>query len=409
MSARRVAFILKGWPRLSETFIAQEIRALERRGLPIDIWSLRHPTDRATHPVHAEVAAPVRYLPEYLRDEPERVRAALRHCRTLPAFDDLLALWGRDFARDRTTNRLRRLGQACVLAAELPAETAHLHAHFLHTPASVTRYAALLRGLPWSVSAHARDIWTTPEAELADKLADCRWAVTCTAANAAFLGRLAPPGRVELVYHGLDLSRFPPPPTRAPNPVPVILSVGRAVEKKGYPVLLQALARLPGDWRFVHVGGGPMLDDMKALAGELGIAGRVTWHGALAQTAVLDALRQADIFVLSSRIAADGDRDGLPNVLVEAQSQRLAVLASQVSAIPELVIDGRTGLLVPPDDPAALAGGLRQLLADPALRARLGAAGERRVRQEFDLDTCIDRLAIRFGLPATKRHGEMTA
>ncbi|MEC9347209.1 MAG: glycosyltransferase [Pseudomonadota bacterium] len=398
--ARRVAFVLKGWPRLSETFIAQEIRALERRGLPIDIWSLRHPTDRATHPVHAEVVAPVRYLPEYLRDEPERVRDAFRLCRNLPAFDDLMALWTRDFARDRTANRLRRLGQACVLAAELPAGTEHLHAHFLHTPASVTRYAALLRGLPWSVSAHAKDIWTTPEQELSEKLADCRWAVTCTATNAAFLGQLAPPGRVELVYHGLDLSRFPPPPPRVRNRVPVILSVGRAVEKKGYPVLLEALARLPGDWRFVHVGGGPLLADLKAQAETLGIGDRIDWRGALPQTDVLAALRSADIFVLSSRIADDGDRDGLPNVLVEAQSQRVAVVASAVSAIPELVIDGETGLLVPPDDPDALAAGLGRLIADPALAEELAVAGERRVRTDFDLETCIDRLAARFGLPA---------
>ncbi|HKS89706.1 MAG TPA: colanic acid biosynthesis glycosyltransferase WcaL, partial [Stellaceae bacterium] len=158
----RVAFVLKGYPRLSETFIAQEILALERRGLAIDIVSLRHPTDRATHPVHGRIAAPVLYLPEYLKDEPRRVWASWRRARRLAGYRAARRQWLADLIRDPTPNRIRRFGQALVLAAEIGADVRHLHAHFLHTPASVTRYAALMRGLPWSVSAHAKDIWTIP-------------------------------------------------------------------------------------------------------------------------------------------------------------------------------------------------------------------------------------------------------
>ena len=144
-----VAFVLKGYPRLSETFIAQEIAALERRGLDIRIVSLRHPTDRVRHPIHDQIRAPVLYLPEYLKDEPRRVLAGWHRARILPGYRSARRVWLADLSRDPMPNRVRRWGQALVLAAELPADIFHLHAHFLHTPASVARYAAMLRGLPW--------------------------------------------------------------------------------------------------------------------------------------------------------------------------------------------------------------------------------------------------------------------
>lgn len=395
----RVGFVLKGYPRLSETFIAQEIRALEQRGLPITIYSLRHPTDKAIHPIHREIEAPVVYLPEYLRHEPDRVQTAIAACRSLPGYEAVLKLWEKDFTRDKTTNRLRRLGQAFVLAAELDPEIRHLHAHFLHTPASVTRYAAMLHGIPWSTSAHAKDIWTSPEWEKREKLADCSWAVTCTRANDRHLSALAPMGRVACVYHGLDLSRFPSPPTDTPQTgIPVILSVGRAVPKKGYDDLLQALALLERPFRFIHIGGGGLTEDLKALAEQLGIDGKIEWRGAQPQEAVLAAYDEANIFALASRITDDGDRDGLPNVIVEAQSQRLPVVATAVSAIPELIRDGENGLLVPAGDTIALARSLDHLLAAPAEAMRMGQRGEEIVRRDFDLNNCIGDLAARFGL-----------
>ena len=159
-----------------------------------------------------------------------------------------------------------------MLAAELPSTVVQLHAHFLHTPASVTRYAALLRGLPWSCSAHAKDIWTTPEWEKREKLDSCTWITTCTEVNARHLRGLARPGRaVDLNYHGVDTRRFPPPGevhggndgSDPQHPVR-ILAVGRAVDKKGFDDLLAALARLAPDrhWRLTHIGGGPMLREL---------------------------------------------------------------------------------------------------------------------------------------------------
>jgi glycosyltransferase involved in cell wall biosynthesis len=405
----RVAFVLKGYPRLSETFIAQEILALEQRGLGILIVSLRHPTDRKTHPVHASIEAERLYLPEYLYREPVRVWRAWRWARRRPGYRRAWRTWLADLRRDPTPNRVRRFGQALVLAAELPQDVGHLHAHFLHTPASVARYAALVAGLGWTVSAHAKDIWTTPDWEKREKLAEADWAVTCTAVGRAHLATLAPrPERVALCYHGLDLARFAPPPwlprggdgSEREHPV-VLLSVGRAVAKKGYDDLLKALALLPGGlaWRFVHVGGGALAAELRRQAEGLGLAHRVEWRGAASQPEVLAAYCDADLFVLAAKVTGDGDRDGLPNVLLEAQSQRLACIATDVSGIPELIEDRVTGLLVPAGDPPALAQALAGLIRDPTRRAALAAAGERRVRQRFSMTGGIGLLAERFGLP----------
>jgi glycosyltransferase involved in cell wall biosynthesis len=404
----RVAFILKGYPRLSETFIAQEILALEQRGLEILIVSLRHPTDRLAHPIQRLIRAAVLYLPEYLYQEPRRVWRGWLRSRRLPGYAPARAAWLADMSRDPTPNRVRRFGQAMALAAELPTDITHLHAHFLHTPASVARYAGMMMGLNWTVSAHARDIWTLPEWEKRRKLSEASWVVTCTAAGHRHLASLAPAAdAVGLCYHGIDFERFPSPPPRPAgadggnpkNPV-IILSVGRLVPKKGYDDLLQALALLPRclEWRFVHIGGGVLSTALKNQARRLGLSGRTQWHGALAFPEVLAAYRKADLFVLASKIVTDGDRDGLPNVLMEAQSQRLPCIATDVSGIPELIEHNATGMLVPPNNPPALAAALEMLIGDPMRRAKLAAAGESRVRSAFSSTTGIEDLAMRFGL-----------
>ncbi|MEL7132435.1 MAG: glycosyltransferase, partial [Pseudomonadota bacterium] len=287
--APRLAIAVKGWPRLSETFIAQELKALEDRGIDFAIWSLRHPTDPKTHPLHDRLQAPVYYLPEYLHQEPLRVLRGLLSALTRKGFWPALRQFLRDLRRERTRNRVRRFGQACVMARELPTSTQALYAHFLHTPSSVARYAAMLRGLPWSFSAHAKDIWTSPEWELREKLdaatAGATFGATCTAFGAEHLNNLARTTPVDLVYHGLDLSRFPAAPDRPMRTVTDpfhMLSVGRLVEKKGFDRLLEALASLPADldWRWTHIGGGALRTEMQAKANDLNLAQRITWRGA---------------------------------------------------------------------------------------------------------------------------------
>lgn len=397
-----IAIVLKGYPRLSETFVAQEFLELERRGMALEIWSLRQPTDKYLHPMHRQIAAPCRYLPEYLHDAPWRVLKAVWRARREPGFAAMCATFWKDLKRDRSINRVRRFGQACVLAAELDPGVRHLHVHFLHTPGSVARYAALLTRRTFSFSAHAKDIWTIPDWEKSEKIADCSWGVTCTRDGLGELHRVARSedrSKVNLVYHGLDLARFPTPPERIRMPdgseetAPVrLVSVGRAVAKKGYDDLLAALANVKSHWHLTHIGSGPMLDDLKRQAEHLGIAGRIAWRGSLPQDRVIEAMREADLFVLPSKPGPDGDRDGLPNVLMEAATQALPLISTRFAAVPEFIRDGEHGLLVEPGDRVGLAAALEALISQPVRRQELGAAARMHVVSHFTLDAGIDLL-----------------
>lgn len=406
MSAPRppLAVVVKGWPRLSETFIAQELVALETAGHTFEIWSLRHPTDIKRHPLHAQLQAKVNYLPEYLYQEPERVWRARAIAQNLPGYAEAYRIWRADLRRDLTPNRIRRFGQACVLAAEMPDEVLGLYAHFLHTPSSVARYAAIMRGLPWSFSAHAKDIWTSPDWELKEKLSAAHhgaaFGATCTGLGAKHLQELADtPDRVDLVYHGLDLSRFPAPPereARQPQDPIRFMSVGRLVEKKGFDRLIAALALLPAglDWHWTHIGGGGLWDLLRGMAEDAGIADRITFRGACDQPEVIEAMRSSDLFVLPSRVAADGDRDGLPNVLMEAASQTLPILSTPVSAIPEFITHGTHGLLSR-DKPEALAETLLYAARHPQKLAEMAEAALTRLRSDFGMDPGIAQLSKR--------------
>jgi len=404
---RKIVLLLKGYPRLSETFIAQEILGLEKAGLEFDIVAMRKPTDSKRHPVHAEIKARVSYLPEYLHEEPLRVIRSLAITLSMPGFWPALQSFLADFRRDPTLHRIRRFGQALVLAAEWPKDGKWLHAHFIHTPASVAAYASQLRHIPWTCSAHAKDIWTSPDWDLAGKILSARWVVTCTRSGFTRLAELAKGrGKLALSYHGLDLSRFDSfsanRSDRAgldPHDPVVILSVGRLVEKKGYDVLLQALALLRLDlaWRFIHIGGGEEeAARLRSLAVSLGIAHRIVWKGAQAQEEILQHYRQADLFALACRVGKDGDRDGLPNVLVEACSQGLACVSTNISGITELLEDGVNGLAVEPEDPKSFSEAMLKLITNPAYRNQLGKAAEKTVRERFDYRSGIKHLLSLF-------------
>jgi len=177
--------------------------------------------------------------------------------------------------------------------------------------------------------------------------------------------------------------------------------VGRAVVKKGYEELIAALAMLPDNihWSLEHIGDGVLSEKIKGQAIKAGVANRITWHGTQPQAVVLEAMQRSDMFVLASRIAPNGDRDGLPNVLLEANSQGLACIATNVSAIPELVIHSETGLLVKPGDLHELCSALVSLISDPARRHELGKAAQSRVQLNFSHHRCINPLVGKFGLP----------
>ena len=401
---RTIGVVLKGYPRLSETFIAQEILELQRAGFDLELISLRHPTDKAQHPIHREITAPVHYLPEYLHEEPVRVLSALYACLSKPGFAPALSAFLRDLMRDFSRNRIRRFGQGLVIAAENAPRLAFLYAHFIHTPASATRYGAIIAGLPWAVSAHAKDIWTTPAWDLREKLHECRWCVTCTRGGRDELASHASnPDKVALVYHGIDLARFPAAPGHSvrdgsdPHDPLRLLTVGRAVAKKGIDTILEALALLPQElhWQWTHIGGGPLKADLVEQAARLAIADRCRFLGALPQAEVLETYRDSDLFILPCRVDETGDRDGLPNVIVEAQSQALAVISTPISGVPELIRDRVNGRFVEPDDAAGLAATMLELCRDPQSRNALGREGEKIVRASFDHKAAIRDLIAR--------------
>jgi glycosyltransferase involved in cell wall biosynthesis len=415
-----LCIVVKAFPRLSETFVTRELEALQDSGLFFQIASLRAREKTADLVTH-NVSAPVTYLPEYLHAQPVRVWRAWTKARGYEGYGDALRAFRADAARDLTRNRFRRFGQACVLAAELPDNIRHLHAHFAHTPASVARYAAMIRRLSLSISAHAKDIWTTPDWELRDKLVSSRFVSVCNSAGFDRLKCISPAANIHLWPHLLETNSSPAPalsfpagegnaagpgmPAIAqrataegealfPNTIRLI-TVARAVPKKGLTTLLDALALLPPEphWTWTHIGGGPDLGALKARAGQHPFSDRLTLSGPQPHAHVIEALRQSDIFILPALVADDGDRDGRPNALLEAMSAGLACIGTPVGGIPEIIADGRDGLVSEPGA-GALAQTIGRLMSDAAARARIGAAAQIRTQSLADQGRiAIDALA----------------
>ena len=385
-----IAIVLKGYPRLSETFIAQEILSLEKAGVSIIIISLRKPTDPYIHPVHEKIKAPISYLPEYLFNEPIRVLRSWWQVRSNPRYKSARRIWRKHLLRDFSPNRVRRWGQALVLAAEFSPEINHIYAHFLHTPASVAHYASMLTGHTWSVSSHAKDIWLTPNWEKTEKLESCSWAVTCTNYGYRHLNDLVP-GKTHLSYHGLDTKQLSQKkysnilPHSDQGDLLRLLSVGRAVKKKGFSVLIEALSNLPKNinWHWTHIGGGSELEKLQKLSHKLGLTEKITWGGAQPQNGVFEAYENSDLFIMPSIIATDGDRDGLPNVLMEAASKKVCCIATNLPGITEFIRHDETGWIVPSKNSKELTRSIISLSQDPAKRVRLAESANKLLATHF--------------------------
>ena len=397
-----ICVVADRWPRVSSTFVAQELVGLEGEGLRLHLATFGKP-DKVHHSLFERLQAPLNRLPNR-PGRTLRYYKALWKVRNTPGYSRARAMMEADRPYARRGKKLDRyFRRAVVLAAELPSDVRIIYSHFLNLTTTIARYAAVIADVPLTASAHARDIWTGNEEDLRAKLKSSEWCATCTAPGAERLRELADNiGKVHLVYHGLSFERFPEDmPARSardgsdPADPVQILSVGRGVEKKGFDVMLDALAALPDGlaWHWHHIGPGDLIPKLQERARQLGLEKRISWHGAQDQSRVIAHYRSADLFVLPSREADDGDRDGLPNVLMEAQSQGLACLSTRFSAIPELIVDGQTGVLVPPADMPALLEALERLIRSPEERIRLGEAGYVRVRSEFDASTGIRKLA----------------
>jgi glycosyltransferase involved in cell wall biosynthesis len=284
------------------------------------------------------------------------------------------------------------LGEALLLVDALDSQPVHLHVHWAHAPAAVALLANRIAGIPWSLTTHAKDLYTAPAGDLADRCAQAAFVATCTAANARHLTDVigVDLGKVLLCRHGVRLDRFD---SSRRNPQPGrILSVGRLVPKKGFPVLIEACSLLRDrdvEFHLDLVGDGPLADELTALVAEGGLSSRVTFHHARPQPELVPFYQRAAVFALTPAVQADGDRDGVPNVILEAMASGTPVVASATSGIPEVVIDDQTGLLVPPGEPRALADALARLLNDSSDADRIGKGGEVAVRAAFEMATSV--------------------
>jgi colanic acid/amylovoran biosynthesis glycosyltransferase len=376
----RLGYLGRVLPTLSETFVVREIAALRRLGLQVKCFSLHPPEAGVAHPEAPHLAREVEVLVQ-----PRNPWFWLAHLWCVLKFPRRYfgALYAYVLAPDEPWPARRRCLAYFVVAPFAAwrlrrAGIQHLHAHFANAPASLALMAAALAGISFSFTAHAYDIFID-RLLLPAKLAAAAFVACISRYNVHYLREHYPEARqahLEVVRNGIDPARFPPrpPPRRDP---PCIIAVGRLVETKGFHALVAACARLRDEGLDCHcliIGEGPEATRLQQWVNALGLADRVVLKGRLDPADMLAYYRRADVLAMPSCIR-NRDADGIPTVLIEALAMEIPVVATRVSGIPELVVDGETGLLVAPDDPAALAGALARLLRDPELARRLARAG----------------------------------
>ena len=398
-----LGMVLKGYPRISETFISNEILLLEQAGIRIRIFSMRQPRENFSHANVKLIQAPVDYLPEtLLLPLPRFLYHNLQLALKIPQnYWKALKMALRRFRRTRRLATLKHLFQAGYLVHRyLPGTgVVHLHAHFAHSPTSVALFTSILSGLPFSFTAHAKDIYTSNPEQLREKISLARFTVTCTGFNKKYLNSLSngTGAPIHRIYHGIDTRLFEQQETskRAANGYR-LLTVARLIPKKGLPTVYRALQNLRDrgiEVKHTLIGDGEDRDKVLKLIKHLELEPIARWLGTQPHSAVIDHYCRADVFVLGCEVTSNGDRDGIPNVLMESMAMGVPVVATTVSAIPELVEDGVTGLLVPPGDEKRMAEAVIRLLTDRPLRDRIIAAARERVRNHFDNRVLIKELA----------------
>jgi glycosyltransferase involved in cell wall biosynthesis len=419
----KIGYILKGYPRTSETFITNEIRLLEKMGVKLAIFSIKKLEGQKNHAMVKDIKAPVTYLPQADPLSEARFRRWLID--NVPKFSASHAL----LFKKKPLAYLKVFLECLVMSIqyrnslfELPREVffkeflqagfianvalqsgqiQHLHAHFCHGATTIAMFASRMTGIPFSFTAHAKDIYLkelNPGKLLQKKMRRAEFLVTCTGANEEHLQRLAPKGtKIHKIYHGLDTGLFFKTDMSAPKKaapkikdeeVPVVLSVGRLVEKKGFDYLIKACAILKERGRRFHcqiVGGGDeYTETLVRLIKDLGLENKISLRGAVTQEELRDIYKQATLFALPCLVVDNGDRDGIPNVLVEAMAMQVPVVSTDISGIPELIDNNVNGLLVPEKNALAMADAIEKLLLNPELRQQIGAAGRARVCKDFD-------------------------
>ncbi len=396
----RVGYVLKMFPRLSETFILNEVLELEEQGLLLHIFSLKRPTETVCHGQSKLVRSPVTYLPERILSAPFRVLCGQFH-----VWSKHRRGWWRALRNAMRAVRARAdvgaglaFCQACCLIREL-RDIRHLHAHYANVPAKVALIVHRITGNSYSITTHAKDIFqNNPFAspKLQERMVRARFVV----ANSRFSAYqictgLAGQGQVRAVYNGLDLSAFSL--RKSPAHEPLILSVGRLVEKKGFGDLIAACCQLKRrNIKFTCelVGTGVLSKSLKEQIRDFGVGDCVKMVGPLSQEELRKHYERAMVFALPCIEANDGDRDILPNVVKEAMAVGVPVVTTRMDGIEELVEDGVSGLLVTPGDVPGLAAKLELLLSDCTLRQQLATQGRKVIEERFDRRSNVAQLKM---------------
>ncbi len=383
--APRVHYVLVRFPKLSETFVLREMLELERSGWSVAVDTLEDTLDEPRDPGLAGLRARVRRVP----DEPRLARILRAHG---PLAARRPRAWLRAARRARAERRFRHFLRAGLIAARAASEGAGLlHVHFAYYSAEYAQDASELSGIPFTVFCHGNDIWSGFNApHLARRLAGSAGVATVTHYNAEEIRARAP---------GVDVRRLAlvAPAAEPVDPVPdaPVLAVARLVPKKGIDSLVHACALAASNghpFALNVIGDGPLLPELRELATSLGVEDRVVFRGVCGPDEVSEAYAHCSAVAVPCRIATDGDRDGLPVVLIEAMGRGLPVVSTSIVGIPELVRDGENGLLVPPDDPDALAEALSRLRRDSALAARLGRQASRTIEREHQPERASEEL-----------------
>ena len=424
-----VAYVLKGYPRLSEIFITSEIYRLEQLGMKLRLAVIKSGDEIGTEGIVNRIQARPNYLPQttslsqtslrrwlglHLKDFLPALRSVLRQKPLRSMRAGALAFGQAVRARRSFVSWPRKLYlkeflQAVWIARLLleAGDVRHIHAHFSHGATTVAWLASIITGLPFSFTAHAKDIYCdslNPAGLLRRKLRAARFVVTCTDANREHLLQIESDANVRCIYHGLN-AEFAGLITNSAN-LPQsngrlrALGVGRLVPKKGFDVLVEACAILKRrGFNFETVIVGEHGEHESALRQQIeahGLKDVVRLTGPLEQTRLYTEYQNADVFCLPCRVLDNGDRDGLPNVLMEAMACGLPVITTPVSGIPEIIKDGRNGTLVPPNDAEALANAIQRISTDRMLARNLGRAGRLTVLERFDGDKTAMQLAALF-------------
>ncbi len=402
--APTLAYILKGYPRISETFISNEILLLERMGFTMRLFPMRQPRESFSHASVKEIKARVDYLPtELVPDFFQLLRPNIFLAAKKPKqFKETLQTAAQGVSHGKGLATLKHLLQAGFLTnTHLVKDpgVAQLHGHFAHSPTSVTMFASLLSGIPFSFTAHAKDIYTSDKEKIYKKIAQAKFVVTCTRHNKEYLqaiaGKCSTP--IYCIYHGIDLNLFQQTEAHPETHNPFkILTVARMTQKKGLPTIYKALAELHRkgiDFQHTLIGDGDDREKILALISSLGLEDHCKWIGTQTHEEVLLHFKASDLFVLGCEIAENGDRDGIPNVLVESLAMGVPALSTNVSAIPEILINGETGITVPPSQPEQLEKAMLRILTDKKLRRQLINGGQALVKDSFDNSHWIQKLA----------------